>query len=63
MTTAKRYAIMIQHEIIIYAPTEEAAKATAVRNHYKVTCVAVRELKSIEDERSVLIDNRKAPGS
>jgi hypothetical protein len=61
--TVKRYAVMIQHEVIIYAPTEEAAKATAARNHYKVTCVAVRELKSLTEERSVLVDNRKAPGS
>lgn len=57
----KRYAVTIQHEVIIYARSEEAAKTIAIRNHYRVACIAIRELKAIEEERSLLIDNRKAP--
>jgi hypothetical protein len=59
----KRYAVTIQHEVIIYASSEEGAKKVAERNHYKVKSLAVRELKSLEEERVIVTDNRKAPGS
>jgi hypothetical protein len=61
--TVKRYAVTLQREVIIYAVNKEAAKITANRNHNDLTCIKIRKLKDIEDERSVLIDNRKAPGS
>jgi hypothetical protein len=61
--TIKRYAVTLQREVIIYAINKEAAKITAIRNHSDLTYIKIRRLKAIEEERSFLIDNRKAPGS
>jgi hypothetical protein len=65
----KRYEIIIQHEIIIYAEDEEAARGSLSHNSFlrdrtNMKCVSITEILMPEAERAVFFeDNRKAPGA
>jgi hypothetical protein len=61
----KRYAITLQHEVIVYAYEPERAREVACRAYVKGKCVHLRELPSIETEalETPIVDNRTAPGS
>jgi hypothetical protein len=61
----KRYAITLQHEVIVYAHEPERAKQVACKAYIKSKCIHLRELTSIETEalENPIIDNRTAPGS
>lgn len=60
----KRYSIVIQHEVIVYAYDEILAQATAIRSYANCTCVVARELPLVENEvHTPILDNRTAPGS
>ena len=61
----KRYAITVQHEVVVYSYSGETAKAIAIRAYSTETkCVGIRELSPIEVEAEgyTVVDNRKAPG-
>jgi len=63
--TLKRYAIIIQHEVIVYGYDTEAAKRTATAAYAaKVKCISAKELPPVEVEAmgSTVVDNRNAPG-
>ena len=62
----KRYQIVVQHEVIVYAENERAAKSSLLHNAFlkdrtNVQCVSVTEIP--EHEPSEFIDVRKAPGA
>jgi hypothetical protein len=64
----KRYEIVIQHEVIIYAENEKAAECSLynnqfLRNRTNLICISITELPMPEDEGiPYLEDHRKAPG-
>ncbi len=58
----KRYAITVQHEVIVYAYEHEKAKETACRAYAKTKCIGVKELPPVESEGITVIDHQKAPG-
>ena len=63
--TLKRYAITIQHEIVVYSYNEEGAKAIALHAYTaKPSCISIKELPPVEVEATgyVVVDNRSAPG-
>jgi hypothetical protein len=63
--TLKRYAIILQHEVIIYGYDLESAKQTAIAAYAaKVKCVSGKELPPVEVEAEgiAVIDKRNAPG-
>jgi len=65
----KRYEIIIQHEIIIYAEDEEAAKSSLSHNSFlrdrtNLKCVSITEIPMPETEKTTFFeDYRKAPGA
>jgi len=65
----KRYQITVQHEVIVYAENERAAKGsllhnTFLKNRTNVECVSITELPMPGNEKSEgFIDVRKAPGA
>lgn len=66
MIELKRYAIVVQHEVIIYGYDIEAAKRTATSAYAaKSKCISAKELPPVEVEAigQVVIDNRTAPGT
>lgn len=61
--------LLVQHEVVIYAEDEKAAKRSLLSNHFlrnrtnlQCTYIAEIPLPEHEDTRSI-IDERKAPGS
>lgn len=61
----KRYAITVQHEVIVYGYTPELAQNTACKPYAKAKCTHIKELPPVEVEALgiVVIDHRTAPGS
>lgn len=65
----KRYKIVVQHEVIIYAETEKQAEQNLLATPFmkertNPRCVYVTEIPLPENERQTpLIDERRAPGS
>ena len=62
----KRYAIIVQHEVIVYSYDEEMAKNTALRAYAaKPKCIHIKELPPVEVEAigNPVIDHRTAPGT
>ncbi len=60
----KRYAITIQHEIVVYGYDSEQAKRVALNAYMKSKVIKCKELPSVEIEAlaNTIIDNRTAPG-
>lgn len=61
----KRYAIIVQHEVVVYSYNEEGAKGVALRAYAaKPKCISIKELPPVEVEAEghSVIDNRSAPG-
>lgn len=60
----KRYAIVVQHEVVVYGHTPEQAQETACKPYAKAKCIHIEELPPIEVEAlgSTVIDHRSAPG-
>lgn len=66
-TTMKRFAVTVQHEVIMYAEDEDTAKKKVLANpdmklRHKLECVSAVELPATEETTKV-IDERKAPGA
>ena len=65
----KRYMILVQHEVVIYAENEKSAKANLMRNMANRTnpqCVFIQEIPLPKDEKIDVheyYDNRKTPGA
>jgi hypothetical protein len=65
----KRYKIVVQHEVVMYADTEKGAEQNLLATPFMKSrtnprCVYVTEIPLPENERqSPVIDERKAPGS
>lgn len=64
---SKRYAIVVQHEVIMYAEDEDSAKNKVLNNpdmrlRHKLECVSVTEIP-MHDEQTAIIDERRAPGA
>lgn len=65
----KRYKILVQHELIVYANSpEEAEKALLahpfMKSRTNPQCVTTHEVPLPENEiQSPIIDERRAPGS
>lgn len=65
----KRYAVTIQHEVIIYGEDEQGVANTLAQNpdmklRYKLQVISVKEIPLPENEPSQpIIDERRAPGS
>ena len=65
----KRYQVTVQHQVIIYAEDEGAAKAKVLSNpemklRHNLQCVSAEEIPMPEkEERTAIVDERKAPGS
>jgi|KBSSwiStaDraftv2_1062776.scaffolds.fasta_scaffold330577_2 hypothetical protein len=65
----RRYKIVVQHEVIIYAENRQAAEKNLLatpfmRSRTNPECVSITQLPLPEDEKQEpLIDERKAPGS
>jgi hypothetical protein len=61
----KRYAITVQHEVIVYSYSETTAKETVLRAYAsKPKCIGIKELPPVEVEAMgyTIVDNRNAPG-
>jgi hypothetical protein len=66
-TMIKRYLILVQHEVIVYAEDDKAAERSLLRNPFtkdrtNLKCVYIQELP-LHDKQEPIIDERKAPGS
>lgn len=65
----KRYKIVIQHEVIMYAETEQEAERNCLATSFmkgrtNPRCVYVTEIPLPENEpQTLVIDERRAPGS
>jgi len=65
----KRYKIVVQHEVVIYAESEKEAEQNLLATHFMKSrtnprCVYVTEIPLPEHEKQVaIIDERRAPGS
>lgn len=63
----KRYVIIVQHEVVVYAKDKKAAEGSLLNNPFlkdrtNVRCVSITEIPLYEKTESV-IDERKAPGA
>lgn len=61
----KRYAITVQHEVVVYSYSEEGAKTVALRAYAaKAKCIGIKELPPVEVEAQgySIVDNRSVPG-
>ncbi len=60
----KRYAITIQHEIVVYGYDSKQAKRVALNAYTKSKVIKCKELPPVEIEAlaNTIIDNRSAPG-
>jgi hypothetical protein len=62
MPPLKRYAIIVQHEIIVYGYSQKLAVETVTRAYAAGSkVVTITELPLVETEVKI-IDNRNAPG-
>ena len=65
----RRYMIVVQHEVIIYAETVKQAEHNLLESPFikarsNPKCVSVTQIPLPEDEpQNPLIDERRAPGS
>lgn len=65
----KRYMILVQHEVIVYAENEKAAASSLLSNEFiknrtNPKCVFIQQIPLPNDEiMEPIIDVRKAPGS
>lgn len=61
----KRYAITVQHEVIVYGYTPKRAQDTACKPYAKAKCIHFKKLPPVEVEAlgTTVIDHRTAPGS
>jgi len=65
----KRYVLLVQHEIIMYAEDEKAALSSLfsdifMRGRTNLQCVQITEIPLPEREAArTITDKRKAPGS
>lgn len=65
----KRYMMLIQHEVIVYAENERAAKSSLfsnefLRNRTNLQCTYITEIPMPENEKpKTITDERKAPGA
>jgi hypothetical protein len=65
----KRYKIVVQHEVVIYAESEKTAEQNLLATHFMKSrtnprCVYVTEIPLPENEvQNPVIDERRAPGS
>lgn len=61
----KRYAIVLQHEVIVYAYEEKQAENIALKAYPRESkCIYIRQLPNIETEAQemLVVDKRIAPG-
>ena len=65
----KRYKIVVQHEVVMYAESEKEAEANLMATPFMKSrtnprCVYLTEIPLPENEpRTPILDERKAPGS
>ena len=65
----RRYKIVVQHEVIVYAETKEKAEQSLLtsefmKNRTNPKCVSTTQIPLPEDEPQVpIIDERRAPGT
>lgn len=65
----KRYKIVVQHEVIVYAESEQEAERNLLagpfmRSRTNARCVYITEIPLPENEQQKpVIDERRAPGS
>lgn len=65
----KRYKIVVRHELIVYADSEEEAEKAILASDFMKSrtnphCLSVAEIPMPENEPQVpIIDERRAPGT
>ena len=65
----KRYMILVQHEVIVYGESEQAAERSLLSNKFmkertNPKCVFIQEIPMPDQKKHVVFEDwRKAPGA